>query len=242
VFEVRLASYGKLLTTYDVVLKGNVDRADLTVTTGTTVFSDAKITEYDATVVDAYPVTVTFNGTDLTITGDNTTLQTLSANQLYDVVSLYLANNYDKRLTPIVDINGTEIDGTFWDINITLDFIRFTNPWEIYATEADRNISTNLIASGTSANIFRFNYVAGTTYYMWVAGTKQLTTPVQGSNSFDLGTSALLVGINNKLGFVAVFYLYNASYINNIAKRIKNKISCRNIIGIGSKRSRLWRL
>jgi len=203
VFEVRLASYGKLLTTYDVVLKGNVDRADLTVTTGTTVFSDAKITEYDATVVDAYPVTVTFNGTDLTITGDNTTLQTLSANQLYDVVSLYLANNYDKRLTPIVDINGTEIDGTFWDINITLDYITFDGSITLDTTRA-LTLTNGSTVSGGIIDINGDSFIRTTGVWQAFATEADRDATI---NTLGSGTSSDIFRFNHVAGTIYYYWI-----------------------------------
>ena len=99
-------------------------------------------------------------------------------------------------------LNGAIVNGGIIDSNGD-SFLSFTNEWEVYTTESDRNTSTNPLGTGTSSQIFRFTFSANTTYYMWVAGTKQQVTPTQsGETSVDLSTSALLSNINDNLGYV----------------------------------------
>ena len=51
--------------------------------------TDMTVTETNSTTVAAYPFTVTLPGGSLKITGDNTTLQSITAAQLYDAVKLF---------------------------------------------------------------------------------------------------------------------------------------------------------
>ena len=111
--------------------------------------------------------------------------------------------------TDVVNLtNGSGVTGGIIDSNGD-SFLSFTHEWEVYANEADRNASTNLLASGTASENFRFNFSGGTTYYMWVAGTKQEITPAaSGETEVNLSTAALLVGIQASLGNIpGVVYL-----------------------------------
>lgn len=111
--------------------------------------------------------------------------------------------------------NGATIQGGIIDINGD-SFLTFTNEWEVYATETDRNNSTNIIESGTSTDNFRFTFSAGTTYYLWVAGTKQKITPAQsGETKFDLSTATLLVQTNASLSYIPRVIYVDTTLVNN---------------------------
>jgi hypothetical protein len=95
--------------------------------------NDLSITEPDKAVVDAYPISIAFDGTTYTVTGDSATVQTITAAQLYDAIASYMEDNFegeDLRLSRVLDT----IDGTALDVNITLDYIALQGSVTLNAT------------------------------------------------------------------------------------------------------------
>lgn len=84
---------------------------------------DASITEPSRGLVELYPIALDrdTNG-NWTVTGDEATIQQLSARQLYDAVCLYLDNNF-KVVDYRVERIGETID--LKAVNITLSYIEF---------------------------------------------------------------------------------------------------------------------
>ena len=77
--------------------------------------------------------------------------------------------------------------------------------WRIYATQSNANKDKSALANGSE--IFRFNYVAGTTYYLrLVASGEQILktiTPVEaGETVVSLSSVALLGSIANAVSVV----------------------------------------
>jgi hypothetical protein len=196
--------------------------------------TDMTVTEADSSLVAAYPFTVTLPSSgSLKITGDNTTLQSVTAAQLYDAVKLFSADN-----PAYVTRNGTDIDAGARDVElkyimlagsirttgtVTLSngstvsggiidstgdsFLSFKDieSWKIYATQSNANKDKSALANGSG--IFRFNYAAGTTYYMRlvVSGEqilKTITPSAAGETVVSLSSVALLGGIANAVSVV----------------------------------------
>ena len=70
--------------------------------------------------------------------------------------------------------------------------------WVLYANAANRDANTNILANGTALENHRFNFNAGTVYYLRLesSGTTLLqdTTPTEkGETEVSLSTPALLV-------------------------------------------------
>lgn len=134
-----------------------------------------------------------------------------------NTISVRAGSVFDGNITTTgtVTLNGTTLNGGIVDSNGD-SFITFTARWEVYATESDRNASINPLGIGTENEVFRFNFSAGTTYFLWVDGTKQQVTPVNsGLTVFDLSTPALLVGVNNRLGFIPPTIYVNTTLNTN---------------------------
>ena len=195
--------------------------------------TDMTVTETNSTTVAAYPFTVTLPGGSLKITGDNTTLQSITAAQLYDAVKLFSADN-----PAYVTRNGTDIDAGARDVEleyITLagsirttgtvtlsngstvsggiidstgdSFLSFKDieSWKIYATQSNANKDKSALANGSG--IFRFNYAAGTTYYLRLVASgeqilKTITPSAAGETVVSLSSVALLGGIANAVSVI----------------------------------------
>lgn len=125
--------------------------------------------------------------------------------------------------------NGAAIDGGYIDANGN-SFLRFSgiDAWTVYS---DSNRLTQL-GTGTGSSIFRFNYVANTTYYLTVtsAGTTFLidTTPAGvGETIVTLDTAALLLALTTKVESIPTNPLLATSYIapdNASIGQIKTKV------------------
>ena len=195
--------------------------------------TDMTVTETNSSLVAAYPFTVTLPGGSLKITGDTTTLQSVTAAQLYDAVKLFSADN-----PAYVTRNGTDIDAGALDVEleyITLagsiratgtvtlsngstvsggiidstgdSFLSFKDieSWKIYATQSNANKDKSALANGSG--IFRFNYAAGTTYYLRLVASgeqilKTITPSAAGETVVSLSSVALLGGIANAVSVV----------------------------------------
>ena len=195
--------------------------------------TDMTVTEPDSSLVAAYPFTVTLPGGSLKITGDNTTLQSITAAQLYDAGKLFSADNpaYVSRLDTDIDAGALDVEleyitlagsirttGTVTLSNVSTvsggiidstgdSFLSFKDieSWRIYATQANADTGKSALANGSG--IFRFNYAAGTTYYMrLVASGEQILktiTPVEaGETVVSLSSVALLGSIANAVSVV----------------------------------------
>ena len=97
--------------------------------------------------------------------------------------------------------NGSTVSGTVIDstANSSLTFAGI-NSWIVYASEANRDSNTSPLGSGTLGQTFRFNFSAGTTYWLRLAvGVEALLrsiTPTEvGVTAVDLSTTALLSGL-----------------------------------------------
>lgn len=186
--------------------------------------TDMTVAEADSSIVAAYPFTVTLPGGSLKITGNNSTLQTVTAAQLYDAVKLFSADNpaYVTRLETDIDAgafdvdldyvtytgsirttgtvtlsNGSTVSGGI--IDSTGDsFLSFKDieSWKVYATQSSANKDKSALASGSG--IFRFNYVSNKTYYMrLVASGEQILktiTPVEAGETLVSLSSVALLG------------------------------------------------
>ena len=85
---------------------------------------NALTTERDEAIVNSYPITVSLLGSVLTVTGNGSTVQSLTSYQLYDLAELLLRDNYVAESETIVTRSGIEIDGIALDIN--LSYINYT--------------------------------------------------------------------------------------------------------------------
>ena len=98
-------------------------------------------------------------------------------------------------------------------------FLTFTHNWELYSSLTDRNASTNLVASGTTNDNYRFDFLSGTTYYLWVDGIKREVTPIQsGSTAVDLTIAGLFVGLQSSVDSIeskADTLITDTAIINN---------------------------
>ena len=77
--------------------------------------------------------------------------------------------------------------------------------WRIYATQANADTGKSALANGSG--IFRFNYAAGTTYYMRLVASgeqilKTITPSAAGETVVSLSSVALLGGIANAVSVV----------------------------------------
>lgn len=121
-YSLRAVTYGKVFTL-------TVVNAEDTFNSNIVKLDDLTITESDGLIVAAYPYSIAFDGTTLTITGDGATLQTATANQLYDFAVLWLRDN----LTDEEQFLFRRVDDTIFGtttsistgINITLEYINF---------------------------------------------------------------------------------------------------------------------
>ena len=97
--------------------------------------TDMTVTETNSTTVAAYPFTVTLPGGSLKITGDASTLQTVTAAELYDAVKLFSADN-----PAYVTRNDTDIDAGALDVE--LDYATYTGSIRTTGTVTLSNGST----------------------------------------------------------------------------------------------------
>ena len=108
---------------------------DETLVMSTNLLVDASISESDASLVEAYPFSIDLVGDTLNIVGDGSTLQTVTAQQLYDKVALYMQNNFDSNDIRL-SINGDVIDAASNNINIVLDYITFKGSISLDASKS----------------------------------------------------------------------------------------------------------
>lgn len=149
-FDVSVVSLNHLMSSYTVIMKGLTN-----VTSGTKLLVDPLFSIgtgdniADAITINAYPITVTLVGNTLTYTGDSNTLQTMTANQAYDIAKAYLVKFYTGQDNTLVTRIGTTIDARALDI--VLDYITFIGSLETTGTITYNNGSTiSDIASDSS--------------------------------------------------------------------------------------------
>lgn len=143
----------------------------------------------DLTNVTAQKLIITLPGTY--------NLTNVNVNEVENT-SLGQVNIISDKAIPVITNTGTGSTTTLLD-----SLLRFTNDWELYLTQSDRNSNTNLVASGSSSDTYNFEFNPGTTYYFWVAGTKQQKQPLQsGETLIDLSTPTLLNLVNENLSFI----------------------------------------
>lgn len=144
--EFNIAKYGKSLVSVTPNLyQPSVKNIELSL------LPDFSTTEQDAAIVANYPITVDITGNTLTLTGDSATLQTLTAEQFYDLVLLYftdIANYVGQKTTPITR-SGNQIDAKALDV--VLDYITFDPDDTITTT------GTVTLQNGSTANFFDSN-------------------------------------------------------------------------------------
>tara|TARA_X000001382_G_scaffold58055_1_gene39702 strand:+ start:4048 stop:7173 length:3126 start_codon:yes stop_codon:yes gene_type:complete len=149
-FDVRTNS-GNVLTFFfydyglDFTVLNTTLKSVTTINQDIIILDDDVITESNPSLVAAYPITVNITGNNITITGDSSTLQTLTAEQFYDSVALYMRDNYgmsDIR----VDRIGNTLD--LGSRNLTLDFITYDSGDLIETT------GTVTLTNGSTANFF----------------------------------------------------------------------------------------
>lgn len=96
-------------------------------------------------------------------------------------------------------VNGSIIDNTF---NSFLSFSGLVS-WRVYASEAERDANTSVLATGIDNETYRFNYTEGTTYFLRLytgptAFMGDAITPAQsGETDVSLDTTGLLRVISN---------------------------------------------
>lgn len=115
----------------------------------------------------------------------------------------------------VTTTNGATISGGI--IDSTADsFLSFSgiDTWKTFANQNDANLDQNELGSGLVTEIFRFNFVASTDYFLrLVVGDEtflKTVTPLQsGETEVSLSTTAILTSqgetvneINQKLGFI----------------------------------------
>ena len=111
-----------------------------------TLVDDTYIVESNKTTVDAYPITISLSGNTLTLTGDNTTLQSLTAEQFYDLCKSYLVDNYAGETQTIVSRNNKSINAN--SLNVVLDYITYDSASTIETT------GTITLQNGSTASYF----------------------------------------------------------------------------------------
>lgn len=90
-FTIYRAAYGYSPSSQTITLKGSGP-----IELETTKINDFAITELDSTVVSAYPISITYDGTTLTFVGDAGSLRSMTAAQAYDLCSLFVCENLDQ--------------------------------------------------------------------------------------------------------------------------------------------------
>ena len=104
--------------------------------------------------------------------------------------------------------NGATQTGGIVDANGD-SFLSFTDidAWMLFASEADRNATTNIVASGTGTQTYRFDYTPGTTYWLWIESGGESRkfdvtpaaageTPVSGSIDARLASIQQIAGLS----------------------------------------------
>lgn len=167
--------------------------------------------------------TETLNGTGSIVLVENTfrvrTVQDLENINSYDKIVIESPGDYtftNVVIDTIENVSGGIVNvisslgisnvintGLDSETNIIDSFLSFSNSWELYESLEDRNATENELEVGGSSDIFRFSFVPGTTYYLWVEGIKYQVTPIStGETSVNLSTGALLTLVNENLGFI----------------------------------------
>jgi len=107
----------------------------------------------------------------------------------------------DKSIATQTNTSGT--------LNVQDSFLSFSgvDSWNIYASASDRDANTNSIANGTGSDVYRFTFVASTTYYLRLTVSGETlfkeSTPTQaGETSVSLNTASLLNSVNASLSYI----------------------------------------
>jgi len=163
---------------------------------------DANITESNKSTVNAYPILVSIVSNTINVTGNNTTVQNLSAAQLYDILASYLKDNFGTYLDFIVTRSGDEINATGYNVNlsyinytgdmVTDQVITLSNGSLFNGVRTDANgtiypdqpISITNISAGSRLRIY--NVTTGTeTVNTVVAGTSYISSYQEGTGYND---------------------------------------------------------
>ena len=137
---------------------GRIDEVILSIT-------DGLVSELDKSVVDGYPIVIDLTDDTLTVSGDGG-VQSLTSQQLYDILKSILTDNYSGEVQTVITRNDTTIDAralnvVFTDINMigaitTSGVVTLNN-----STVSDFIIDTNgIVLSITSDNGLPFNILA----------------------------------------------------------------------------------
>lgn len=137
-FDFITASYLHNVTKGSVLLLG----AGILYQNVTMLF-DLNVTEAKS-VVDAYPVSIGVSGNTITVTGDNSTVQNLTAAQLYDVLKVYFVNNLGVFTNLLATRSGNEINAAGYNVN--LSYISFTGDM---VTDQIISLSNGSVFNGT---------------------------------------------------------------------------------------------
>ena len=113
------------------------------------------------------------------------------------------------KTTKLVTDAAEVVTGGVSDINGD-SYLRFTGiaTWSAYTTEQNSLVDANSIGSGTVAQIFRYIYVANTTYYLalYTLSGSRITIPVtpeaEGETIVSLDSTSLLQNISSNLEIV----------------------------------------
>lgn len=112
---------------------------------------DTLITESDKSVVDAYPFSVSLSGSTWTITGDNTTLQSITSFQIYDAIASYMEDNFTNS---DIRIGRAAKELNFGALNVVLDYITLDGTIETTGTVTLSNGSSASGIVDTTADSF----------------------------------------------------------------------------------------
>ena len=140
---------------------------------------------YDVVIDTSAPSPFAFDGTTITIKAG------------VFVGGIATTGNY-------TELNGAITSGLVQSANgdSALIFQSIDN-WTLYPTAADRVVQTNAVASGTAADLHRFVYVSGQTYYLRVTAggitfEQDAIPSAAGETVLSLSEVALLSSLNDK--------------------------------------------
>lgn len=100
------------------------------------------------TTVENYPISISLNASTITVTGNSSTVRDMDAIQFYDLMELYLTENYNLETATFVDRAGNSVDTKNRDV--VFNFIDYTGSLEANSSLTLNNNSE--IQSGTYAN------------------------------------------------------------------------------------------
>ena len=204
----------------------NCSFADSTEPRGILLYNDGNVTGCSFTKGgDDYAIEISEAGTyDLSNTEFNGYTTDINVTATTGIVVLALGIG---QVAPTFITAGASVQLPF---DSALDFPVAASSWEVYPSAADVRVGTNLIATGTSADNYEFDFGNQTFHYIMQIGTASvidsITVTAVGITPIPLDQTVLLSSINattdiinNKLGYIApVVYCNPLNPINGDGK------------------------